>query len=526
MSAGVLAAALPALAVAALACALGGGDQSAWLTALDGAAGAALLGGGLFALRDRGGRVRSVAAREPLLLLAAGIAWLAGTVAPGIALLLTLHRGPLVHAALAHPDGRLRGRLAPPAVALAWLSGAVPALAASPGATIALAALVSAAAVRSAAAARGPARAARRAGAAVAIAIVAVLAAGAIARLAGADAGAAVLAAYDVAVLAAALVLARGDRARGIAGLVVELGGARTGGTLRRALGAALGDPDVTVVLRTPDGGHVDDAGRPVDMTARGAGRTITPLAHAGEPVGALIHDAAVLDDPGLVAAISATARIAVGNVQLSARLQAEIEQLAASRRRIVDAAAHERRRLAGELDAGAMRELEAVEHALAGVSSAATARAELALARADVARFAEGLVPPAAGLRAAIADRTRLLPLAVVVEVPDERHPAELERALELVCAEALANVAKHARASRVRIRLSRTDGGLVFEVADDGIGGADPGGSGLTGLSARLAPLGGTLVVRSGAAGGTVLRAVLPANGAPARLGAEAAR
>jgi signal transduction histidine kinase len=246
----------------------------------------------------------------------------------------------------------------------------------------------------------------------------------------------------------------------------------------------------------------------------------VTPLVHAGEPIGALVHDPAVLDDPQLVEAVAATARIAVENLRLRTRLQAEIAKLGDSRRRIVEAAREERRRLAAELEAGAMRELAAVERALAGVEAAAAARAELELARADVTRFAEGLAPAAGGLRAAIAGRTRLLPLAVELDVPDERHPSGIENTLELVCAEALANVAKHASATRVRVALIRCDGRLVLEVADDGVGGADPRGSGLAGVSARVEALGGTLAVLAPATGGTVLRAELPGAAAPAPL------
>ena len=79
-------------------------------------------------------------------------------------------------------------------------------------------------------------------------------------------------------------------------------------------------------------------------------------------------------------------------------------------------------------------------------------------------------------------------------------------------MCAEALANVAKHARASRVSITLAGEAGALVLEVADDGVGGADPQGSGLAGVGRRLEALGGRLVLGSPSGGGTLLRAELP--------------
>ena len=459
----------------------------------------------------------------PALLVAAGLAWVAGTVAPGVAVLLTLHRGPLLHAALAHPGGRPAGRAAAAVVALAWLDGAVPAIAASRAATLVLAALVAAVALHAATRARGPSRQARRAGSLVAVALVAAPAAGALLAPDGSDA---ILAAYDLTVVAGALVLARGWSARGIAGLVVELGTARGGGTLNRALGGALGDPRLTVAYRAPDGGHIDEAGRPVALDEPGDGRVVTPLVHAGEPIGALVHDPAVLDDRALVEAVAATARLAVENARLRARVQAEITALAASRGRLVEAAAEERRRLAAALEAGAMRELAAVGRALDGVPGCEAARAELALAREDVVALAEGLAPlalPAGGLRAALEDRTRALPLDVELDIPPVPLAPDAETALGFVCAEALANVAKHARASRVRIALRRDAGSLVLEVADDGVGGADPGGSGLAGVARRLEALGGRLTLAGAAAGGTLLRAELP--DAYARAGEPAA-
>ena len=487
-----------------------------WLGVLDWLAGAALLGGGAAALAARRRPARhGIAAADPvaLLLLIAGAAWLAGTVAPGIAVLLTLHRGPLVHAALAYPDGRLRGRAARVTAALAWVDGAVPALAASQVTTLALAALVAAVALRAAASARGPARPARRTGAMVALVIVSAPVAGALLGLAGRDGGEATLAPYDLSVTAAALVLARGSRPRGITDLVVELGSAR-GDTLRRALGAALGDPGLTVAYRAADGSHIDDAGHPVHVPAPGAVRAVTPLVHAGEPIGALVHDPAVLDDPALVDDVAATARIALENARLRARVQAQIEALAASRRRLVDAAADERRRLASQLQAGAVSELEALRETLKGLPGAEAACAELALALEDLARFAAGLAPVAlpTGLKTALEDRTRRLPLAVELDVPERRFAADVETALGYVCAEALANVAKHARAGHIRIRLAEEPDALVLEVADDGVGGADPSGSGIAGVRRRVEALGGGLWVGGAVSGGTLLRAELP--------------
>ena len=187
-------------------------------TLLDALAGAALLLGGVSALRRRP-RDRCGA-----LLALAGVLWLAGSLVPGIAPLLTAHRGPLVHAALAYPDGRLRGRAAQVAVTLAWVTGLLPALAGAPAVTIGLAVLVAAAGAVAAVRARGPQRHARRVGAAVAAVVTAVPAAGALLELAGVSTGSTVIDLYSVAVLGAAATLTVGLGRPRVERLVIELG--------------------------------------------------------------------------------------------------------------------------------------------------------------------------------------------------------------------------------------------------------------------------------------------------------------
>jgi signal transduction histidine kinase len=92
-------------------------------------------------------------------------------------------------------------------------------------------------------------------------------------------------------------------------------------------------------------------------------------------------------------------------------------------------------------------------------------------------------------------------------------RFPPPVESAAYFVCSESLANVAKYARASHVQITIAREGGRLVVAVSDDGVGGADPStGSGLRGLSDRVATLGGRLTVASPLDGGTRVAAELP--------------
>jgi len=99
------------------------------------------------------------------------------------------------------------------------------------------------------------------------------------------------------------------------------------------------------------------------------------------------------------------------------------------------------------------------------------------------------------------------------VAALPSGRLPGEVEVTAYFVVAEALANVAKHAQATRARVTVAGDADLLAIEVSDDGVGGADPrGGSGLTGLLDRVDALDGTLRLTSAGGAGTTLRVTLP--------------
>jgi signal transduction histidine kinase len=149
-------------------------------------------------------------------------------------------------------------------------------------------------------------------------------------------------------------------------------------------------------------------------------------------------------------------------------------------------------------------------------------ARAEIQLARTqeDLGRLARGLHPrqlAGQGLEAALAALVGDFPLEVDLAVPVIRTSASVAACVYFVCSEALANVAKHASASRVRISVAAGAGGIIVEVTDDGTGGADPRGRGIRGLADRVETLGGTLTVASAPGQGTRLAAVIPDGGGP---------
>ena len=463
----------------------------------------------------------------PLMVLS-GYTWFAGNL---WAQLLYLHRGPLVHLHISYPTGRLRRRLAQVTVAAAYVDAVVEPLARNDVLTLVLAALVATAAVDGYLRTSGTARRAGIPALVAALAFAGVLAFGAIERLAAWDADRAALWAYDIVIASLAVTLLvdllRGRWAEAVvADLVVDLGKQADTRTLRDELGRALGDRSLVLGYWLPEEGrYVDDAGRTVELPARGAGRAVTPIAHDGNPFAVLVHDEAALEDQALVAAVASAARIAVSNARLQAEVLARVIELAASRRRIVEAADAQRRRLERELHEGAEQRLTRVEALLAQAHEAADQRAgdqlteiegELRGARAELRDFAQGIRPSAlteGGLKAALPELVGRAGIPVELDISVGTPPPAVEAAVYFVCAEALANVAKHAEAASVTISVSQSSGRLFLTLVDDGVGGADPGkGSGLRGLADRVEALGGQLSVRSPRGGGTRLDATIP--------------
>jgi signal transduction histidine kinase len=215
---------------------------------------------------------------------------------------------------------------------------------------------------------------------------------------------------------------------------------------------------------------------------------------------------------------------------RLNDELHVKLEELAASRARIVAAGDVERRRLERNLHDGAQQRLVALSLSLrlakaklesdpaAAAAILAGAGDELARALDELRELARGLHPAVLtdrGLRAAVDVLAGRAPVPVeIVEVPAERLPEPVEAAAYYLIAEALTNVAKYANASVVSVSVTAAAGSVVVEVTDDGIGGADPAtGSGLRGLADRVEALGGTLTVVSPMGAGTSLRAEIPA-------------
>jgi signal transduction histidine kinase len=327
----------------------------------------------------------------------------------------------------------------------------------------------------------------------------------------------------------AGLARTRLDRSA-VGDLAVQLGEPLPPGRLEQVLARALHDPTVRLAYWLPDrDAFVDAEGRPVELPAEGGDRAVTVLRHDGDPIAAMVHDAALDDDPELVRAVAATARMTIENERLQAEVRAQLEEVRASRARIVEFGDAERRRVERNLHDGAQQRLVNISLALGiarsqvGMASDREmavaldeAAAELRLALAELRELARGIHPvilSEAGLGPALAALADRSPVPVTVTaVPPDGLPSRVEETAYYVASEALANAAKHAHATVVTISAQRRGGGLIVEIDDDGVGGADPDGSGLRGLADRVAALDGRLQVDSPTGQGTRITAELP--------------
>jgi len=271
---------------------------------------------------------------------------------------------------------------------------------------------------------------------------------------------------------------------RAVARIATSLGQAPPPGSLRAALAKAVGDPDLQIAYRLPDAEYYVDAdGRPVAEPVAGPGRAITALIRDGRRIAVVSHTAAL---PDLERQIGAAVRLALENERLQAEVLAQLDQLRASRVRIIETGDTERRRLERDLHDGAQQRLLALSydvrlaraHAQAdgdpqtgSLLTQATDQAQAALG--ELRELAHGIYPAIlaeAGLGAALATLADAAPLPVELRGGDQgRYPAAVETAAYLLVAEALQDAAGRD-ASHTTVSTVRTGGRLVVTVNDDG--------------------------------------------------------
>jgi signal transduction histidine kinase len=326
------------------------------------------------------------------------------------------------------------------------------------------------------------------------------------------------------------LLRSRLGRAEAATSVVGRLGDAAGRTAMREALAEALGDPGLQVAYWVGEiDSYVDADGDPVELPEAGSGRFATEVEHDGRRVAAIIHDVSLKEERDLVQTVGAAAALTLENERLDAELRANVAELRASRARIVEAGYEQRRRLERDLHDGAQQRLMALGINLRLVSDRIerdpqqaaelldASLEELNEATAELRELGRGIHPAVLtdrGLEAALKGLAGRSPVPVeLVETPGDRLPSSVESAVYFVVAEALTNVARYAEAQSAKVSVVRDNGQVEVRVSDDGIGGADPQqGSGLSGLSDRVAALDGSLELTSPTGEGTTVRARIP--------------
>jgi len=298
-----------------------------------------------------------------------------------------------------------------------------------------------------------------------------------------------------------------------LASIVVDLGHSPPPGGLREALASTLGDPALEVAYPLADPGRYIDADGVALNPAVRDGRTVTPLARGGTTVALLLHRPGLLDNPELVQEVAAAARIALENERLQAVVRAQLEDLRASRARVVAAGDAERRRLERDLHDGAQQRLVSLSLALrlARIQLGADedpdlicgmdrAGQEIGAAIEELRELAHGIYPAVLtdeGLAAAVEALCERAVIPVrVVAVPEGRFPPPVEAAAYFLVAEACGKIAASTGASSVSVEVKQEEGRLLVEVTGEEAGKPGPGlEAKVTDLSDRVGALDGCL-------------------------------
>ncbi len=446
-----------------------------------------------------------------------------------------VHRAVLLQAALTVPTGRINGRPQLAAIAIGYIAWSVPATAGSTIATAIAGAPFAALATIDLLKAPRPKRQIAAAGLAGTMMLGVVFVAESAVHLAvpsgSADIGVLLLNEGTIVVVVLGIMVATlysSLLAGRVTDLMVEASLTRSG-IVRNSLAEAIGDPSLQVgYWHGPSHGYLDAAGDQVEPAPRADARDVMRVDLDGRPAAVLIHDPAALESSSLTVAVRTATALAAANARLRSDVLDQLAEVRASRRRLVLAGDRARGRLERQIKQGPMRRAQTLATALLDAHVQAEARAEPATAQISRARealeratkdletVAIGLHPASVvevGLQPSIRALTERSPIPIEVACHLDRLPEPIEIALYYACAEALTNVAKHAGASRASVALASAAAHVVLAIADDGVGGAEPGaGSGLRGISDRIEALGGHLRLTSEAGAGTQLFVEIP--------------
>ena len=297
---------------------------------------------------------------------------------------------------------------------------------------------------------------------------------------------------------------------RAVARVVTTLDEAPEPGSLESALAAALHDPQLRIAYRVSDpDGYVDPRGWPVDPGAPASSMTITRLARGADTLGLITHRGAV---PDLDLQFGAALRLGLENERLQAQVLAQLNELRASRQRIVEAGDRERRMLERDLHDGAQQYLLALSYELrlaAGTAraaddgkteailSAAIDDAELALA--ELRDLATGIYPAVladAGLTPALRSLADEAPVAVEIHTErSRRYGSSVEATAYFAVAEAIDDAVDRG-ATAVTVTVGDDDHRLMVALADDGAARTAPPDR----IADRVGALGGELACTPG--------------------------
>jgi signal transduction histidine kinase len=291
-----------------------------------------------------------------------------------------------------------------------------------------------------------------------------------------------------------------------MARLVVELGSSRVGADVRDVLSRELADPDLEVAYPLSDGRSIGRDGRPVDVQPA-SGRAVTPLVRGRDVVAVLRHRRELLDDPERIDDVVAALRVTIEGERLRAELHARLEDLRASRVRIVEAADAERRRLERDLHDGAQQRLVGLAMALRMLDRelevrgneawrrlVAEASEELQTGIAELRDLAHGIYPAALsgeGLAAALEALQEASTVAIELgPLPVDRLDPRVEATAYFIVAETLRKTA----ADKMRVDAEREGNRLVVEIDQDA-----PGPDDLVALDDRVGALDGTIEIHA---------------------------
>ena len=321
------------------------------------------------------------------------------------------------------------------------------------------------------------------------------------------------------------LVISSWDRPE-LATLVIDL--ESEDADLQRAIARALEDPTLQV-LTSPDGELLlNEAGEEVSTDQIPDDRALTRIQSGPRLVGGLIHTSALQRDPVRLKAVAAAAGMALEVSRLNLRVIAQLDEVGASRARILQASDTSRRRVERDLHDGAQQRLVALGLRLQRARRMASSeeRDELVALLEDATREVRDTIEeiravsrggqPALlaerGLTTAVDALAERAPVPVIIDITAKQLPASVERTAYYVIAEGLTNVAKHAMATNAQVSITQRNGVVCVTIRDDGKGGAEiTAGSGLEGLNDRVAATGGAFNISSGP-GGTTLEATIP--------------